>query len=80
MSSRLSRRLLVPLIGLEGSSLSTERIYLVNTWVDVGGGFYRMVSKHGCAHLGLCVDHAFMLVAYLFFMHVFHVLVSFAWC
>jgi len=39
-----------------------------------------VVSEHGCALLGLCVDHSFMLVACVFLMHIAHVLVAFAWC
>jgi len=39
-----------------------------------------VVSEHGFTLLGLCVDHAFMLVAYVFLMHVVHVLIAFSWC
>ena len=46
----------------------------------LGGGGYGVVSERGCALLGLCVDHDFMLVAYVFLMHVIHVLVAFSWC
>lgn len=36
------------------------------TWVNVGGGCYRVVSEHG-SNLGLdgrCIGHAYMSVAY----------------
>ena len=48
----------------------------------MGGGFYRVVSKHGSPLRldGLCVRYAFMLVAYVFLMLVVHVLVAFSWC
>ena len=45
------------------------------TWVDVGRGCYRVVSEHGST-LGVdgkCVDHAFMLVSYVFSMLVVYV-------
>ncbi len=52
------------------------------TWVDVGGGCYRVVSEHGSPLKldGLCVVHAFMLVACVSLILVFHVLLAFAWC
>lgn len=42
------------------------------TWINVGGGCYRVVSEHG-SPLGLagqCVGHAFISVAYVFSMLV----------
>jgi len=52
------------------------------TWVDVGGGCYKVVSDHG-SPLGLdgqCVGHAFMSVAYVLFLQVIYFLISYAWC
>ncbi len=50
------------------------------TWVNVGGGCYRVVSEHG-SPLGLngrCIGHEYMSVAYVFFMLVVYVLVVYA--
>ena len=52
------------------------------TWVDVGRGFYRVVSERGST-LGLdgwCVGHAFMLVAYVFSMLVFYMCLFHSCC
>ena len=52
------------------------------TWVDVGGGCYRVVSEHG-SPLELdvrCVGQAFMSFARVLIILVVYVLVAYAWC
>ena len=71
-SLRLPRRLNLIIVA---SHLMFTLVGMV-TWVDVGGGCYRVVLEHGCALLGLCVDHDFMLIAYvslyMYSMCLFH--------
>jgi len=52
------------------------------TWVDVGGGRYILVSKHGSPLEldGLCVGHVFMSVERVLIILVVYVLVAYAWC
>jgi len=39
-----------------------------------------VVLDRGCALLGFCVDHGFMLVAYVFLTQIVDVLIAFSWC
>ena len=50
------------------------------TWVDLGGGCYRVVSKHGSPLRldGLCLGHAFMSVAHVLIILMVYMLVAYA--
>jgi len=52
------------------------------TWVNVGGGCYTVVSKHGSPFGldGWCGGHTFMSSACVFLIHVLYLLVAYAWC